>query len=115
MSAVQVQELRPGVLRVEQLDGARRLCEHVVVGHDAVLIVDAGLPPTPGDGLAELVQRLRGGRSRVVLVITHPDADHRGGAAQLAQRVPGLEVWAHALDAPQLRDPSRTLSDRYRA
>src|SRR5262249_25573816 len=28
---------------------------------------------------------------------------------------PGLEIWAHALDAPQLRDPGRTLQERYRA
>jgi glyoxylase-like metal-dependent hydrolase (beta-lactamase superfamily II) len=115
VTGIRTSEPRPGLFRAEELDGQRLLAEHVVAGEDTVLVVDAGLPGTPALGLAELVAGLAATRERTVLLITHPDADHRGGAAALAEAVPGLEIWAHALDATQLRDPGRTLEERYRA
>jgi len=108
---VTVVELRPGLYRLEEPDGRRRLCQYVVQGEERTLVVDAGLPESPERGLLPL---LSNGRP-VVLVLTHPDADHRGGAPALRDALPQLEIWGHELDREQLADPEVALQERYLA
>jgi glyoxylase-like metal-dependent hydrolase (beta-lactamase superfamily II) len=104
-------ELRPGLYRLEEPDGRRRLCQYVVVGDERTLVVDAGLPESPERGLLPLLSN----GPPVVLVLTHPDADHRGGAPVLRDTLPQLEVWGHQLDRDQLADPEVALAERYLA
>jgi glyoxylase-like metal-dependent hydrolase (beta-lactamase superfamily II) len=104
-------ELRPGLYRLEEPDGRRRLCQYVVVGDERTLVVDAGLPESPERGLLPLLSN----GPPVVLVLTHPDADHRGGAPVLRDALPQLEVWGHQLDRDQLADPEVALAERYLA
>jgi glyoxylase-like metal-dependent hydrolase (beta-lactamase superfamily II) len=108
---VTVVELRPGLYRLEEPDGRRRLCQYVVAGEERTLVVDAGLPESPERGLLQL---LSDGKP-VVLLLTHPDADHRGGAPVLRDALPQLEVWCHELDRDQLADPEVALQERYLA
>jgi glyoxylase-like metal-dependent hydrolase (beta-lactamase superfamily II) len=112
---VSVDEVRPGIYRLEQPDGGRRLCQVVVLGDERTLVVDAGLPESPEEALLPLLSS-RGATERpVVLLLTHPDADHRGGAAVLRDALPQLDIWGHELDAAQLSDPEVALAERYLA
>lgn len=106
-------EIRPGLHRVKEPDGGRRLCQYVVAGPERTLVVDAGLPASPEHGLLPLLRSIGADRAPVVLVLTHPDADHRGGAAALRDALPDLQIWGHKLDRAQLSDPEVTLAERY--
>jgi glyoxylase-like metal-dependent hydrolase (beta-lactamase superfamily II) len=86
-----------------------------VAGEQRTLVVDAGLPESPGRGLLPLLSSMGLDRRPVVLVLTHPDADHRGGAPVLRDALPKLEVWGHELDREQLSDPEVALAKRYLA
>lgn len=110
-----VAELRPGIYRLEQPDGGRRLCQVVVTGDERTLVVDAGLPESPEKGLLQLLTSLGLTERPAVLLLTHPDADHRGGAAVLRDALPALEIWGHELDGEQLSDPEVALAERYLA
>jgi glyoxylase-like metal-dependent hydrolase (beta-lactamase superfamily II) len=112
---VTVAELRPGIYRLEQPDRGRRLCQVIVVGDDRTLAVDAGLPESPEQGLLPLLSSLGVKERPVLLLLTHPDADHRGGAAVLRDALPELEIWGHELDGEQLSDPEIALAGRYLA
>jgi glyoxylase-like metal-dependent hydrolase (beta-lactamase superfamily II) len=106
-------EVVPGVLRLEEPDGPRWICQFVVNAPDAVLIVDAGLPGSAERSVLPALRRL-GARDRTSLLITHPDTDHCGGTAELVAGIPGLEVIAHEADRDALGDPDRTIERRYR-
>ena len=109
-------EVAPGVLRLDEPDGRRRIAQHVVHGDGAILIVDAGLPGTPARTILPALDRLGLDPARPrILLVTHPDSDHCGGASELHAAVPGLEVVAHAADVDALGDPERTLRARYLA
>jgi glyoxylase-like metal-dependent hydrolase (beta-lactamase superfamily II) len=108
-------EVAPGVLRLQEPDGPRFICQFVVRGDDATLIVDAGLPGSAERTILPALRRLGvDGAGRVVLLITHPDTDHCGGAADLVAALPGIEVIAHQADREALGDPERTIELRYR-
>jgi glyoxylase-like metal-dependent hydrolase (beta-lactamase superfamily II) len=108
-------ELLPGLHRLEEPDGRRRLAQVVVEGGERTLIVDAGLPESPERGLLPFLRSRGLDRAPIVLLLTHPDADHRGGAPVLREAVPELEIWGHELDADQLSDPEVALAERYHA
>lgn len=112
MSAV---EVAGGIHRLEEPDGRRRLVQVVVTGADRTLIVDAGLPNSPASGILPLLARLGRTALPTVVLLTHPDADHRGGAPELRDALRQVELWSHDLDADQLCDPERTLRERYLA
>jgi competence protein ComEC len=88
-------------------------------GTSGTLLVDAGYAVSGGGvdlGRSTVVPALRafGLRSLDVLVVTHADADHAGGAAAVLRRVEVGELWisANALDDPQLADLRRTAATR---
>ena len=109
-------EVAPGVYRLEGLDGSRLLCQYVIEGDGAWLVVDAGLPETPDRSILPALRARAGGRDEpVTLVLTHPDSDHCGGTAQLRRSLRQLTVLAHEGDADLLGDPERTIAHRYRA
>jgi glyoxylase-like metal-dependent hydrolase (beta-lactamase superfamily II) len=106
-----IRELAHAAWACEQDDGPRIVRQVVIAGTDAVLVVDTGLPDAPGSDLLPLVERL-GPRAPIVLV-THPDADHLGGTAELLRAWPRARVLAGAADAPLVGDPERLLAERY--
>ncbi len=109
-------EVAPGVYRLEGLDGSRLLCQYVIDGDGARLVVDAGLPETPDRIILPALRARTGHRDEpVTLVLTHPDSDHCGGTAQLRRSLRQLTVLAHEGDADLLGDPERTIARRYRA
>lgn len=110
---VAIDEVGPGLFRIEEPDGERILCEFVLRFDRGLLVVDAGLPGSPARTILPLVQGLEGERSELTLLLTHPDADHCGGTAELLGARPGLETIAHAADCDLLGDPERTIRERY--
>lgn len=110
-----VEQLLVGVYWVQQPDGKRRVCQAVVTGEERTLVVDAGLPESAERDLIPLLTSLSGESKPVVLLLTHPDADHRGAAPSLRDALPRLEIWGHELDAAQLSEPEVTLTERYLA
>ena len=101
MSQLSVDELRPGLYRAEELDGERRLAEHVVAGDDAVLVVDAGLPPTPiaMPGLASLRAAMRPGKTEAFYYVSRGD-----GSSQFSRT---LDEHNRAVARYQLRRPAK--------
>jgi glyoxylase-like metal-dependent hydrolase (beta-lactamase superfamily II) len=108
-----VDEVGPGLFRLEQTDGSRRLCQFVVRGEAQALLVDSGLPTTPATATLPFLRSLLRPSTRASLVLTHQDADHCGGTAGLRAGWPDLEVVAHSEESPPMGDPGGTISQRY--
>jgi glyoxylase-like metal-dependent hydrolase (beta-lactamase superfamily II) len=106
-------EIIPGLIRLEAIDGTRLLCQFLLVSGQQLIIVDAGLPTSPWDTIVPTINELGFEPADVTLVLTHPDADHCGGTAGLRAAYPGLKVVAHAADSPPLGSPSDTIAQRY--
>ncbi|MDA8357371.1 MAG: MBL fold metallo-hydrolase [Actinomycetota bacterium] len=103
----------PCVARLDQEDGARLLSQFAVLGEGRSLIVDSGLPETPRQVLAPFLEEHGRANTPLALVITHMDADHCGGTANLKRLVGPTTIIAHAKESPPLGDPGATLRHRY--
>jgi glyoxylase-like metal-dependent hydrolase (beta-lactamase superfamily II) len=82
-----VRELGNGIW---QLEATGRASGAYLVAAEELVLVDTGTPGRAARLVAEL--EAEGRRPRLV-VLTHGDADHVGGANQLRQRF-GIELWA---------------------
>lgn len=107
------EQILPGLVRLEEIDGTRLLCQFILHSKDRVTVVDAGLPTSPWTTIVPALEGLGTAHASVNLLITHPDADHCGGTAALKAAYPRLVVTAHAGDHPPLGDPERTVNERY--
>ena len=110
MTEAAVIEVRDGVFACEQPDGPRIIRQVVIAGDRAALVVDTGLPGSPGDGILPLLARL--GLPPIVL-LTHPDGDHVAGTAEILAAYPGTRVLAGGDDLDLLGAPERAISERY--
>jgi glyoxylase-like metal-dependent hydrolase (beta-lactamase superfamily II) len=106
-----IRELADGIWSCEQDDGPRIVRQVVIAGDEGALVVDTGLPGTPASDLLPVLDGL--GRRDLTVLITHPDSDHLGGAAELLTARPGARVLAGALDLPLVGDPERMIRERY--
>jgi glyoxylase-like metal-dependent hydrolase (beta-lactamase superfamily II) len=106
-----IRELAEGIWACEQDDGPRIIRQVVIAGDDVVLLVDTGLPGVATDELLPLVARL--GRRELSVLITHPDADHLGGTAEILAARPSASVLTGALDLPLVGNPERMIRERY--
>jgi len=108
-------ELVPGVHRIEAEVGGRPLYLFAFVG-ERRLLLDAGCASTVDEfiapSLAGLGLRLR---DLDVLVVTHSDLDHQGGAQGLKRANPSLWVTCGVLDIPLVSDPEALIAERYQA
>jgi len=112
-----VAELAPGIFEIGSVFGARRLHQHLLVGDDgSAVLIDAGVAATPAATLAPALAEVGVAPERLRwLVVTHPDADHQGGAAALLALAPACGAACGFLDLPLVRDPEALIRDRYRA
>lgn len=79
-------------------------------------LIDAGLAHTPAEIIFPALQTEAGRPSTVeLLAVTHAHADHCGGTAALAQRVPALKVAALPETARWLADPAGSVEHFYAA
>jgi glyoxylase-like metal-dependent hydrolase (beta-lactamase superfamily II) len=108
-------EIVPGLIRLEEIDGTRLLCQFLLYSDEQLTIVDAGLPSSPFSTIVPAIEELSLERPHITLVLTHPDADHCGGTASLRAAYPGLRTLAHEFDVPPLGNPGGTIAHRYEA
>jgi glyoxylase-like metal-dependent hydrolase (beta-lactamase superfamily II) len=103
------------VLVIEGRIGAVKPVRTAIVrGRDTWLWIDAGIAGTPTDFILPELRRLGlTPPARNLLLITHCDVDHFGGATELAAAVPGLVIVAHRADADLMADLGRLVTTRY--
>lgn len=107
-------EVAAGIHRVEAPLGDRFVCVYLLVGDEAVLVVDTGIDSTPRDFIAPYLAKIgvEPGRIRYVLT-SHADYDHVAGNRSLAELAPQALFLCHALDRPMVEDLERIISERY--
>lgn len=107
-------EVVPGVHRVEFPFADRLASSWVLVGSDAVLVLDTGVRSTPTEWIAPYLERIGVALERVRWVIaSHADLDHHGGHAAMRELTPAALFACHEADRVMVEDPRRLFSDRY--
>lgn len=107
-------ELLPGIHRLEVDYQDRLLNQHILVGTEAALIVDAGIDSTTEDVIFAYLDHILGRRQlQLHVLITHSDADHCGGLGALQARYPGIRSYAHEAERPLVEDPDMNIRMRY--
>jgi glyoxylase-like metal-dependent hydrolase (beta-lactamase superfamily II) len=112
---VKIVELVPGVHRIEAEVGGRPLYLFAFLGARRLLL-DAGCASTVDDFIAPFLEGIGLGLLDLdVLVVTHSDLDHQGGAHLLKRANPSLWVTCGVLDVPLVSDPDALVAQRYQA
>jgi glyoxylase-like metal-dependent hydrolase (beta-lactamase superfamily II) len=108
-------EVVDGIHRIEAEVGGRPLYLFLFLG-ERNLLLDAGCATTVEEFVLPYLDGLgRGPRDLDLLVITHSDLDHQGGAHALASANPGLTIACGALDRELVSDPEAIVARRYDA
>ena len=106
-------ELLDGIHRIDAEVGGRPLYLFLFLG-ERNLLLDAGCAPTVAESVLPYLATLGLGAHDVdLLVITHCDVDHQGGAHALASANPDLTVACGALDRELVSDPDVIMARRY--
>jgi glyoxylase-like metal-dependent hydrolase (beta-lactamase superfamily II) len=108
-------ELVPGVHRIEAEVGGRPLYLFAFLG-ERTLLLDAGCASTVDAFIVPFLDEM--GLSLLdvdVLVVTHSDLDHQGGAELLKRANPSLWVTCGVLDIPLVSHPETLIARRYQA
>jgi glyoxylase-like metal-dependent hydrolase (beta-lactamase superfamily II) len=108
--AAHTREVADRVFCCEQPDGPRLIRQVVISGDAAALVVDTGLPGSPSVGILPLLDRLA---VEPIILLTHPDADHVGGTAEILACYPATSVLAGSEDVALTGDPQRAIQERY--
>jgi glyoxylase-like metal-dependent hydrolase (beta-lactamase superfamily II) len=106
--SVTATELQPGLMMISHAMGPRRVNFYAVISEASVVLFDAGLPGFAGEWLYQ-----SGLPEPTMILISHADADHFGGAASLKRTYPGIVVGAHEKDSHWIESPQSILRERY--
>ncbi len=108
-------EIVPDVHRIEAEVGGRPLYLFAFLG-ERRLLLDAGCASTVDEFIAPLLGGLGLGLADLdVLLVTHSDLDHQGGAQLLKRANPSLWVTCGVPDMPLVSDPEALVTRRYQA
>jgi glyoxylase-like metal-dependent hydrolase (beta-lactamase superfamily II) len=108
-------EILDGIHRIDAEVAGRPLYLFLFLG-ERNLLLDAGCATTVADTLLPYLRALgMGSRNLDLLVITHCDFDHQGGAHALKSANPSLRVACGALDRELVSDPDAIVARRYDA
>jgi glyoxylase-like metal-dependent hydrolase (beta-lactamase superfamily II) len=106
-------EIVDGIHRIDAEVGGRPLYLFLFLG-ERNLLLDAGCAPTVEEFVLPYLEALGlGPRDLDLLVITHCDLDHQGGAHALASANPELTIACGALDRELVSDPDVLIARRY--
>jgi glyoxylase-like metal-dependent hydrolase (beta-lactamase superfamily II) len=109
-------EILDGIHRIDAEVGGRPLYLFLFIGEERNVLLDAGCAATVEESVLPQLDALGlGPRDLDLLVITHSDFDHHGGAHTLAHENPDLTVACGALDRELVSDPSAIVARRYDA
>ncbi|MFB6295630.1 MAG: MBL fold metallo-hydrolase, partial [Halobacteriales archaeon] len=108
-------ELAPGVHRVETIEDDKLHGYHVLEGATGPVLVDPGYVDAPTEVYEPFLDSRGQSLSDVDLaVITHADADHFGGNAELREHSPGVTIACHEADRAWVESVDRIMDERYR-
>lgn len=108
-------EVLDGIHRIDAEVGGRPLFLFLFLG-ERNLLLDAGCATTVAESVLPYLSGLGlGPRDLDLLVITHSDLDHQGGAHALASANPDLTIACGALDRELVCDPAAIIARRYDA
>jgi glyoxylase-like metal-dependent hydrolase (beta-lactamase superfamily II) len=106
-------EILDGIHRIDAEVAGRPLYLFLFLG-ERNLLLDAGCATTVAESLLPYLEALGlGPRDLDLLVITHSDLDHQGGAHAVASANPDLTVACGALDRELVSDPEALIARRY--
>jgi len=106
-------EVGPGIHRIESKTSDQRLLCCYLLRGDVSVLVDTGDVNTPPDAIWPYLSASGVDCSSIrVVVVTHADADHFGGASGVLDRTPAL-IGAHEADARWIADPELAMTERY--
>lgn len=107
-------EVAPGIHRIEAPLGDRFVCVYLLVGDEAVMVVDTGIDATPREFVAPYLARIGVEPRRIRYIVTsHADYDHVAGNRSLVELAPKAVLMCHALDRPMVEDLERIIRERY--
>jgi glyoxylase-like metal-dependent hydrolase (beta-lactamase superfamily II) len=117
MNPFDVAEIADRTWRIASLFGPRNMFQYLVADEEGeALLVDTGTSATPREAILPALRRVGVPPGRVrFIVVTHPDLDHQGGLAALAEALPDAIVGCGFADRGLVANPERLVTDRYGA
>jgi glyoxylase-like metal-dependent hydrolase (beta-lactamase superfamily II) len=106
-----VQEVAPGIHRIESDLGPRFMAQYLLRGDERSVLVDTGLAATPDAVLVPALKRA--GVEPDLIVITHADMDHCGGNRRMRERYPKALLACHELDRRWIESNAAMLAENY--
>jgi glyoxylase-like metal-dependent hydrolase (beta-lactamase superfamily II) len=106
-----VDEIAPGIHRIESDLGVRIMAQYVLVGELRSLLIDTGIGSTPDEVLIPTLERLA--LEPDAIVISHADLDHSGGNRRMHERYPDALLACHELDRPWIASNDAMLEENY--
>ena len=93
---MKLEEVAPGIHRIESDIGPGFVAQHLLVGEDRVVIVDTRLATTPEEALLPGLEQV--GAAPDLIVISHADRDHCGGNRRVREAHPRATFACQELD-----------------
>ena len=106
-----VEEIAPGITRIESDLGSRFMAQYLLAGTDRTLLVDTGLAHTPDEALRPALEHL--GATPDLILITHADLDHCGGNRRMRELYPGALFACHERDRHWIESNAAMLAENY--
>jgi glyoxylase-like metal-dependent hydrolase (beta-lactamase superfamily II) len=108
-----VQEVAPGIYRIESILGPRPFAQYLL-REERSLLVDTGIATTPEEVILPSFQELELDPADLnYVLISHADVDHFGGNATVRAAAPRAIFCAHLADCDWIGDRERILRERY--
>lgn len=107
-----MEEVAPGIHRIESDLGPRFMAQYLIVGEDRSVLVDTGLSSTPDDALAPALSSLT--VEPDLVLISHADLDHCGGNRRIRELYPSALLACHELDRRWIESNTAMLAENYR-
>jgi glyoxylase-like metal-dependent hydrolase (beta-lactamase superfamily II) len=106
-----MEEVGPGIHRIESDLGPRFMAQYLLIGEDRTVLVDSGLAHTPDTVLLPALERC--GVEPDLILISHADLDHCGGNRRLRERYPRALLACHELDRRWIESNAAMLAENY--
>lgn len=106
-----VEEIAPGIQRIESDLGPRFMAQYLLIGTERTLLVDTGLADTPDEVLRDALQSA--GAAPDLILITHADLDHCGGNRRMRELHPRALFACHERDRPWIESNAAMLAENY--
>ena len=107
-----MEEVAPGVHRIESDVGPRFMAQYLLEGEDRSVLVDTGLAATPDEVLAPALSEA--GVEPDLIIVSHADLDHCGGNARMRELYPRALLACHEHDRRWIESNAAMLAENYR-